>query len=200
MLKKYICIYTFLAESLLFQPNYSHAYYGPWEAWTPLLWSMEFSLYLDLNGYATWGGEKSRLRSKNYERFRGNVSTILGKGGNHLSRHCFPMRPGKSFAISDHFLSPSFSTILMIRSSSCEKTVVILCHPCRKIVWMIESDLSPFGHTSLVQSPLTRSGSTTFCQRCRHWTSVLPVRHSAAKNNKSVKTTFVLRRGELSRI
>ena len=33
--------------------------------------------------------------------------------------------------------------------------------------------------SSLDQGPLTSCGLSTFCQRCRHWTSVRPSKHSA---------------------
>ena len=61
----------------------------------------------------------------------------------HRSRHCFPMRPGRWEAMRDHFLAPYCLTSSMTFVSS-----------------------------SAVQGPLTSSGFKTFCQRCRHCTSV----------------------------
>lgn len=39
--------------------------------------------------------------------------------------------------------------------------------------------------TSRVQGPLISSGLRTFCQRCRHWTSDLSGKYSAAKHQHS---------------
>ena len=61
----------------------------------------------------------------------------------HRSRHCFPMRPGRLEAIKDHFLAPYCLTSSMTFLSS-----------------------------SAVHGPLTSSGFNTFCQRCKHCTSV----------------------------
>ena len=61
----------------------------------------------------------------------------------YRSRHCFPMRPGKAFAITDHFLAP----------------------------WACTRSMT-FASSSAVQGPLTSSGLSTFCHRWRHWTSV----------------------------
>ena len=66
------------------------------------------------------------------------------------SRHCLPMRPGSCCAILDHCLAPSWPTSSMILASS-----------------------------SVVHGPLTSSGLRTFCQRCRHWTSVRSSKYSA---------------------
>lgn len=61
----------------------------------------------------------------------------------HLSRHCFPILPGRFEAIKDHFLAPYFLTnSITLRSSS------------------------------VVHGPLTSDGLRTFCHLCRHWTSV----------------------------
>mmetsp|Transcript_23675 Transcript_23675/g.80704 ORF Transcript_23675/g.80704 Transcript_23675/m.80704 type:complete len:285 (-) Transcript_23675:136-990(-) len=68
----------------------------------------------------------------------------------HRSRHCLPMRPGSCWAIFDHCFGPSSFTSWMIFSSS-----------------------------SAVHGPLTRSGFSTFCQRCRHCTSVRSWKNSA---------------------
>ena len=38
----------------------------------------------------------------------------------YLSRHCFPIRPGKDFAMTDHFVGPYFATSSTIFSSSCQ--------------------------------------------------------------------------------
>lgn len=38
----------------------------------------------------------------------------------YLSRHCFPIRPGKDFDINDHFVGPYFATSSTILSSSCK--------------------------------------------------------------------------------
>ena len=59
------------------------------------------------------------------------------------SRHCLPMRPGSFCAMSDQFFGPWCPTICFTSSSS-----------------------------SCVQGPFTRLGFSTFCQRCRHCTSV----------------------------
>lgn len=37
--------------------------------------------------------------------------------------------------------------------------------------------------TSLLHGPLIKSGFRTFCHRCKHWTSVRPLRHPAAKTD-----------------
>lgn len=68
----------------------------------------------------------------------------------HLSRHCFPILPGRYSAIFDQFLGPFLFTSLMTISSS-----------------------------SLVQGPFTRFGLRTFCQRWRHCTSVRSFRKAA---------------------
>mmetsp|Transcript_10202 Transcript_10202/g.42346 ORF Transcript_10202/g.42346 Transcript_10202/m.42346 type:complete len:251 (+) Transcript_10202:1704-2456(+) len=68
----------------------------------------------------------------------------------HRSRHCLPMRPGRSLAIIDHFLAPCSPTRRMIAASS-----------------------------SGVHGPLTRSGLSTFCHLCRHCTSVRSGKNSA---------------------
>lgn len=60
----------------------------------------------------------------------------------HLSLHCFPILPGRYFAMLLQFLGPNLSTIRMTISSS-----------------------------SLVQGPLTRLGFNTFCHLWRHCTS-----------------------------
>jgi hypothetical protein len=67
-----------------------------------------------------------------------------------LSRHCFPIRPGKLWAIIDHFVGPCLATNSMMRSSS-----------------------------TFVHAPFTKSGFKTFCHRWRHCTSVLSVKNSA---------------------
>ena len=60
------------------------------------------------------------------------------------SRHCFPMRPGRLEAMSDHFFAPYFFT-----------------------------SSTTFRSSSSVQGPLTRVGLSTFCHRCKHCTSDL---------------------------
>lgn len=39
--------------------------------------------------------------------------------------------------------------------------------------------------TSFVQGPFTSSGFRTFCQRCKHCTSVLPFKHSAVEQKEN---------------
>mmetsp|Transcript_138076 Transcript_138076/g.335613 ORF Transcript_138076/g.335613 Transcript_138076/m.335613 type:complete len:222 (+) Transcript_138076:222-887(+) len=68
----------------------------------------------------------------------------------HRSRHCFPILPGSCCAILLHCFAPSALTSSMILSSS-----------------------------SFVHGPFTSSGLRTFCQRCRHWTSVRSSKYSA---------------------
>lgn len=49
-----------------------------------------------------------------------NITTVkLDDSNKDLSRHCFPIRPGKDLAIVDHFLGPCFAINSMILSSSC---------------------------------------------------------------------------------
>ena len=65
----------------------------------------------------------------------------------HRSRHCFPILPGRLDAINDHFFAPYFSTnSTTLRSSSA------------------------------VHGPLINDGFKTFCQRCKHCTSLRPGR------------------------
>ena len=63
----------------------------------------------------------------------------------HLSRHCFPILPGRWLATWVHFWGPSMLT-------SCNRSL---------------SSIS-------VQGPLTRFGFRTFYHLCKHCTSVLP--------------------------
>lgn len=102
----------------------------------------------------------------------------------NLSLHCFPIRPGKNFAISDHFFFPCFATSSIIRSSSW-KLQIRKSESLRKLenktFFLKERTNVSVVCTFLLQGPLTRSGFRTFCQRCRHWTSVLSGTHSAVK-------------------
>lgn len=53
-----------------------------------------------------------------------NITSVkLEDSNKDLSRHCFPMRPGKDLAIVDHFLGPCFAISSMILSSSCEPKI-----------------------------------------------------------------------------
>lgn len=68
----------------------------------------------------------------------------------HLSRHCFPIHPGRLSAIEVHFYGPFFSTSRRTNLSS-----------------------------SGVQGPFIKLGLSTFYHQWRHWTSVHPFRSSA---------------------
>ena len=68
----------------------------------------------------------------------------------HLSRHCFPILPGRFSAMDVHFCGPFFSTRRRTNLSS-----------------------------SGVHGPLMRVGLRTFYHRCKHYTSVLPLSFSA---------------------
>lgn len=68
----------------------------------------------------------------------------------HLSRHCFPIHPGRCSAIAVHFQGPAFSTRRVTSLSS-----------------------------KSVHGPFINLGLSTFCHLCKHWTSVLPLRHVA---------------------
>mmetsp|Transcript_37680 Transcript_37680/g.117897 ORF Transcript_37680/g.117897 Transcript_37680/m.117897 type:complete len:532 (+) Transcript_37680:2095-3690(+) len=63
---------------------------------------------------------------------------------NHRSRHCLPMRPGRSAAMSDHFTFPTPWRMTMSRTTSSSAA----CH-----------------------GPLCSPGLSTLFQRCRHCTS-----------------------------
>ena len=63
----------------------------------------------------------------------------------HLSRHYFPILPGRWLAITVHFWGPS-------KFTRCKRSL---------------SSIS-------VHGPFTRVGFNTFCHLWRHWTSVLP--------------------------
>lgn len=98
----------------------------------------------------------------------------------YLSLHCLPIRPGKDFAMTDHFLLPCFSTSWIIRSSSCilnsSQSINL-----QIVQWHYTQNKKKMDSTSLVQAPLTSSGLRTFCQRWRHWTSVRSGNSSAGK-------------------
>lgn len=68
----------------------------------------------------------------------------------HLSLHCLPILPGKLFAICVHCLAPYLFT-----------------------------KLSKILSSKSVHGPLIRSGLSTFCHLCKHYTSVLSTKLSA---------------------
>ena len=109
------------------------------------------------------------------------------------------MRPGSSCAIKDHRLAPKFPTRLAILSSSCSGTASGLSRMyvrtteqldvAAMMMSPVRSETEPPSYlTSLVQGPFTSSGFKTFCQRCRHCTSVLSSKYSAAKTANIVDT------------
>jgi hypothetical protein len=105
----------------------------------------------------------------------------------YRSRHCFPIRPGKAWAIVDHFFGPYFCTISIMMSSSWKgertnwyghtKTQPVNVYKIK--LKRITNQIG--GLTSLDHGPLINSGFRTFCHLCRHCTSVLSGKHSAGK-------------------
>ncbi len=122
-----------------------------------------------------WGTKITSKTSKViYSIFAGLMAKVMSRDSKVasacLSRHCFPIRPGKCWAIMDHFVAPCLVTSSSMRSSS-----------------------------DLVQAPLTKSGLSTFCHRWRHCTSVRSVKNSAIHTPSQnifpwVSTVAVLKR------
>lgn len=56
------------------------------------------------------------LQRKKVLRYK--IDEIKGHSHPYRSRHCFPIRPGKAWAIVDHFFGPYFFTISTMISSS----------------------------------------------------------------------------------
>lgn len=86
-----------------------------------LPWPMWLFLYPDLNGCGAICRKQSNISSRPTFSLFG-VCEYYQPKLRYLSRHCLPMRPGKCFAMSDHFSFPCFPTSSMIRSSSSWKS------------------------------------------------------------------------------
>lgn len=165
-------VLTGQVEIWRFQPICFHIFGGPGSMLNPLVVSKHPFLYSDSDDCATCSNQSLHISKtmqikhvQHLELLQLSDSApsyaLLSKyaqqisqpcSGPHLSRHCFPIRPGRFCAITDHFLAPYLFTSSRIRSSS-----------------------------SFVHAPFTKSGFRTFCHRCRHCTSVRSVKCSAGR-------------------
>jgi len=94
-----------------------------------------------------------RYRIHSSSNVQGACRLIIGfKWLCHLSRHCFPILPGRWLAMIVHLWGPSILT-------------------------KCNSSLSSIS----VHGPFTKVGLRTFCHLWRHYTSVLPLRFSAIR-------------------
>lgn len=84
--------------------------------WTRKIRKLKTHKLSKLNSQKKYGENWNHIKVK-----KAIYTCHLGKQKNqlvYLSRHCFPIRPGKCWAMVDHFLGPYFLTNSAITSSS----------------------------------------------------------------------------------